>query len=359
MQEWLEVKDIDKLITPVLLIFPDRIELNITEMIKIAGTADRLRPHVKTHKSSKITKLQIDKGITKFKCATLAEAKMLGHCGATDVLVAYPQIGPALQKFLELTETFPDTRFSMLIDQKDALLTDHSSKNLDIFIDLNVGMNRTGCSVNEAAQLKNHVDQSGHHFRGWHAYDGHIHDSDPEIRAQVVEKTISPVLELIKETNTEPDELVCGGSITFPIHAAHSERRLSPGTTLLWDHGYASQFPDLPFQISAVVLSRVVSKPSPGQLCIDLGHKAIASEMTAAPANFPQLQEAKVEMHSEEHMVLSTENADDFHIGQAIYAFPYHICPTVGLHHEMAVIKNGQHKEFWPISARNRIYTQE
>ena len=63
-------------------------------MIDIAGGPQRLRPHVKTHKTREIARLELDAGITRHKCATIAEAEMLASCGVPDVLLAYNLVGP-------------------------------------------------------------------------------------------------------------------------------------------------------------------------------------------------------------------------------------------------------------------------
>jgi len=79
---WHQVENLNEIPSPSLLIFPDRIEANIKKMIEIAGNADQLRPHVKTHKMPEIVKLQLKHGINKFKCATLSETEMVARCGA-------------------------------------------------------------------------------------------------------------------------------------------------------------------------------------------------------------------------------------------------------------------------------------
>ena len=60
--------------------------------------------------------------------------------------------------------------------------------------------------------------------------------------------------------------LVLGGTPTFPIHAKLDEPGVecSPGTCLLYDVGYATKYPDLPFTPAAAILTRVVSRPRPG-----------------------------------------------------------------------------------------------
>src|SRR5699024_9497409 len=102
------------------------------------------------------TQLLLEAGIRKFKCATIAEAEMLAMCTAPDVLLAYQPNGPKLQRFVNLIKKYPKTRFSCLIDNQ-ITATEISSiaganhMTIDVYIDLNVGMNRTGIIPEKAA----------------------------------------------------------------------------------------------------------------------------------------------------------------------------------------------------------------
>ena len=346
--------------SPAMIVYPERIKHNIDQMIRIAGDPNRLRPHAKTHKCPDIIRLQLQQGIHKHKCATLSEAYMLGTVGAKDVLIAYPLIGPAIDQFHALQSHFADTHYSILVDHPDQLkpwIT--SEQEIDVFIDLNVGMDRTGCDPQRAPKLLAMINNSSLHFRGWHAYDGHIHDHDREARKKSVEKAFQPVMGLIRRTETQAAELICGGSITFPIHAKHENRQLSPGTTLLWDVGYGTHFPDLPFEIAALLMARVISLPDDHKICIDLGHKAIAAEMKEPVAEFPQIPDAVIAMHSEEHIVISTSEAQQWKIGDLVFAMPYHICPSMALHDKTMAIAKGRYKACWPLPARNRFYVSQ
>src|SRR5471030_1403709 len=100
--DWYTIKDIDKLDTPALVVYPDRVQQNIATAKEMIGDVSRLRPHVKTYKNREVTAMLLDAGITKFKCATIAEAEMLGMCKAPDVLLAYQPSGPKLDRFIEL-----------------------------------------------------------------------------------------------------------------------------------------------------------------------------------------------------------------------------------------------------------------
>src|SRR5262249_30322229 len=128
--------------------------------------------------------------------------------------------------------------------------------------------------------------------------------------------------------------LVLGGTPTFPIHAALEEPGVecSPGTCTLQDVGYANRYPDLPVTPAAALLPRVISRPRPGRLCLDLGHKAVAADPAGPRAWLPDIPDARFVIHSEEHLVVDTERAHLYPPGSALLAFPTHICPTCALH---------------------------
>jgi D-serine deaminase-like pyridoxal phosphate-dependent protein len=83
------------------------------------------------------------------------------------------------------------------------------------------------------------------------------------------------------------------------------------------------------FLHAAVILTRIISKPAHNLICLDLGHKAIASEMPHPRLKILSLENYSVVNHSEEHMVICTDEAENFRVGDILYGIPYHICPTV------------------------------
>ena len=95
------LRDPSELLSPGLLIYRGLVRQNLQAMIAMARGADRLRPHVKTHKMAEIVRMAESMGIRKHKCATLAEAEMVAAAGGTDVLLSYPLIGPNLKRFAQ------------------------------------------------------------------------------------------------------------------------------------------------------------------------------------------------------------------------------------------------------------------
>lgn len=350
--------------SPGLVIHLERVVENIRRMVEIAGGTGRLRPHVKTHKLAPLVALQISMGIHKFKCATLAEAEMVAEAGGADVLLAQQPVGPNVGRLLKLIKKFPRSHFSTVADDLGvvhelgrAAISEGSS--IDVLMDLDVGQGRTGIKPGPGASGFYRVLSATRGVRagGFHVYDGHIHDSDPEERSAACDAAYAPVEKMrseLRSVGIPVPRIVAGGSPTFPMHARRSGVECSPGTCVLWDAGYGKKLRDLPFLPAATLLTRVISRPGEHRLCLDLGHKAVASEMSYPRVLFPALEDAVAVAHNEEHLVLETAQAARFPVGSVVHGIPWHICPTVALHGTVQVASQGRASEEWPVLARAR-----
>jgi len=360
---WYKIDNADEVTSPSLLIYPDRIEANIKKAINIAGGADRLRPHVKTHKMSEVIRLQMKYGIYKFKCATISEAEMVAGCGASDILLAMQPVGPNIDRFFKLKKTFINAKISCIADNDEIIiqLSDMARKtNLEthVWLDINNGMNRTGVMPGKKAArfFKRIMDSPMLVAAGLHVYDGHITDPDPIQRERKCNEAFAPVISLIDDLKSEgisPVNIVAGGSPTFPIHAKRIGVECSPGTFILWDQSSCS-YPDMDFQQAAVILTRVVSKPAVELLCLDLGHKAVASEMPQPRISVIGMKSYTIINHNEEHMVLRTSSADKFNTADPVYGIPWHICPTVDRYDTVNVVNDRKVTGQWNVEARKR-----
>jgi D-serine deaminase-like pyridoxal phosphate-dependent protein len=364
MNRWYEISNAADIASPALLVYPDRIEENLRRMVAAAGDVERLRPHVKTHKMPEVILLCLAHGIRKFKAATIAETEMAAAAGAADVLVAYPIVGPAAGRLAELVRRFPATHFRAVVDS-DVGIDDLARAaavggvRIDTLLDLNVGMNRTGVVPGpEAIRLARRIAESpGLSFGGLHAYDGHLNDPDHARLVEKVEAAFAAVWRLRDElvaSGIRVPLVAAAGTPTTPILAARGDVEVGAGTTVLWDFGQPTVSPDLDFLHAAVLLARVVSHPAPGRLCLDLGHKAVASEMPHPRVRIFGLEDATFPMHSEEHLVVETPRAAEFPVGTVVYAVPRHVCPTVALHEEAVVVRDGRATDRWHVAARTR-----
>lgn len=365
MENWYNIDNADNVDSPALLVYPDRIKRNIALAVSMVGDVNRLRPHVKTHKTKEILQLQLDAGITKFKCATIAEAELVAACGAPDALLAYPLIGPKIDRFLALVKRFPGTRFSAIVDNEAAArsLSDAAlaaGQMIDTYIDLNIGMGRTGIRAGDAALNLYRLCHAlaGVAMRGFHAYDGHVREIDFEKRKQLCRNNFEPIARMVEQLQAEgitKPKIIIGGSPSFPVYAQYPEVDCSPGTFVLWDKGYGDTLPDQAFLPAAVLLCRVVSLPDTDRVCVDLGYKAVAPENPLERRvyflNAPELQAVG---HSEEHLVLAASADHGYRVGDVLYALPIHVCPTVALYDHLTVVHGRRAADHWPVAARKR-----
>lgn len=361
--EWFKISNEDKIVSPSLLVYPDRIEQNIRMMIKMAGGAERLRPHIKTHKMAEIIQMQMAHGITKFKCATIAEAELLAKSGATDILLAKQPAGADVYRYFDLMDRFPDSGFSTIVDnQKSIELISGPAKVkevvVDLWLDINSGMGRTGVQPGKLAKslFEKIVKDSSLKPRGLHVYDGHIHETDFAKREERCNREFVSVQELkddLSVSGIAVEMIVAGGTPTFPIHIKRESVEVSPGTPLLWDQGYSDLFPDMDFLPAAVLMTRVISKPANNLVCFDLGHKSVASEMNLPRVKFFTQGIGKHLSQSEEHLVVEVDVAVDINVGDVFYTLPVHVCPTVAKYSHVKVVMNGEVKDAWSVAARD------
>lgn len=365
------VHDTSTVYSPALLFYLEHIRHNIARCLDLAGSPAHLRPHCKTHKTREIIRMLLEAGVEKHKVATLAEAEMVASCGVRDILIAYPMVGPNQRRLLQLASKFPQASFSVLVDAIDpaialANLCHERGTSVGVWLDIDLGQHRTGIAAGpEASELYMRLcELEGLEVRGLHLYDGHNHQSDPQDRRAAVQRQLEPVLAMcedLRRRGSAVPALVAGGTPTFPIWASLDLAGLecSPGTCILHDSGYGGRFPDLAdFRPAALLLTRVISRPTPNRVTFDLGYKAVASDPPAGNrCQLIGIGPYEAVLQNEEHLVIETKEPPDLRPGDEVLAVPTHICPTCNLHQHAYVVESGNIVDRWQIVGRDRVLT--
>lgn len=362
---WFILSDTTEIDSPALLLYKDRVANNIELMLHIAGDAERLVPHVKTYKMIELVRMQVMRGISKFKCATIAEAEMTAKAGASTVIIAHQLVGPKIERWAQLVQAFPQVEFVSLVDCADAasayqVVFSRHGLVANVLVDVNNAMDRSGHPVNEELFP---FYQSLFRYPylkvlGLHVYDGHFRDTDFAARKAKSDQAfagIKTLLEQIQAAGLPEPMVIAGGSPAQTVHTLREGVYLSPGTCLVWDWGYGESLPDQPFQWAGLVLTRVISKPKAGYITVDLGHKAIAAENPLDKrVKFLNLDNYRFVSQSEEHLVLEVKDWEKWKVGDVLYGVPYHICPTINLYEDAYIIQNGTWVDTWNVVARKR-----
>ncbi|MEO8493790.1 MAG: D-TA family PLP-dependent enzyme [Planctomycetota bacterium] len=367
MDDCYKIEDTSEIISPGIVVFREVLEANIAKMIEIAGDASRLRPHCKTHKMREIAELQLAHGVTKHKAATFAEAEMLVSAGVRDVLLAYNLVGPNIARAVKFRKTYPNVVLSVTADHALPIqaLSDAMSQagtTIEVLLDLDTGQHRTGVEVGQLAiaLYQAIVDADGLVPGGLHLYDGQNHQTDLNERRRAVMACWDQAAGLrdqLQANGWPVPRIVAGGTGQFPVYATIDDPaiELSPGTCVFHDVGYGQMFPDLDFQAAALLLTRVISRPTSDRVTFDLGYKAVASDPPAdRRVIFPDIPDAKLVLQNEEHLVVQTKDAEKFQPGDEQFAIPRHTCPTSALHKQVFVVANGKLVDRWDVVARDR-----
>lgn len=361
------IDNCDKILSPGLVVFRDLVVDNLHKMIAIAKSPDRLRPHCKTHKMPAVTRLELDLGIDKHKCATFAEAEMLARAGVKDIFLAYNIVGPNLPRAVNFRQRFPDVLLSVTadhpgpIDALDAAMI-AAGETIEVLLDIDSGLNRTGVLPDrQAVSLYRRIHEAkGLVAGGLHLYDGQNHQTPLFERGAAVNTCWDEVIGLrnrLLNDGLTVKRIVAGGTGSFPLYAAKRDAalELSPGTCVFHDAGYAHVFPDMDFTPAVLILTRVISRPAADRVTFDLGSKACASDPPAgARLQFPDIPDAKEVLQNEEHLVIETAQAERFQPGDVALAIPRHICPTSALHKSAWVVVAGHVQDLWEVEARDR-----
>ena len=362
---WYDIKKIDDIDSPSLVLYEDRLEYNLQKMLDMVdGHSIKLMPHVKTNKMPEVIKRMVDLGIKNLKASTIAEAEIAARVGAKHILIAHQLVGPKITRFLTLITEFPGTKFSTIIDNIDSLrllnrLANEKNLIVDFYIDVNNGMDRSGIEIgpNFDKLIEEISKCKSLSFKGLHVYDGHLRQPDFDTRKDKVEKGFEEVQKLHSKLKTQYSELkmICGGTPTFTSHLSANDRICSPGTCVLWDFGYGDKLQEQDFKYATLIITRVISKPTKGIVTIDLGHKSVGAENPIHQrVKFLNLNDYELLSQSEEHGVLKVKDWNTLKVGDVLYGVPFHICSTINLHDYVSVIKNNMKIGEWEITGRKR-----
>lgn len=141
--------------TPRVVVSLARLNANIQSMqARASGAGVALRPHIKTHKSAHIARMQLDAGASGLTCSKPAEAIafMRAGVGVRSVTLAYPLVSPEKAAAVMSAATECGVRCSFVVDdaahvralQRAACSIGPAPEPWDVLIKVDVGLGRVG-----------------------------------------------------------------------------------------------------------------------------------------------------------------------------------------------------------------------
>ncbi len=347
--------------TPFLLIDEAIARKNVRRVQEYGGrNGFAVRPHIKTHKSLRIARMQLEAGAVGIAVAKVGEAKVMSAIQDLDILVAYPAVGKwratslARLACTHCIRVAADTEY--LIDQLADAAAVHQS-TIGILIMFDAGLHRCGVAdpgqVTRLARLA--ADRKGLRFDGVQLYLGHLYGdaAGSADSFKQINRLWEPAHEALCAAGLKP-KIVSSGSTPsiFNTHRVKYVNEIRAGTAVYQDY-FSLKFEHCTLdECAARVIATVVSDVVAGQVIIDAGAKALSAKQLLRHENLemgfiPEYPEARIfRLHEEHGWVDVSRCKTPPKIGQRLSIVPVAVSHCVNQYDEFYLLtQKGLEKE--------------
>lgn len=359
------LKTIDELITPVVLLDRARMDKNIQAMqdaLDAHGVG--LWPHIKTHKMVEVAKRQLAAGAQGLTCAKVGEAEVMIASGARRIFIAHSlvdvRVAPRLAALADQLDELRVAATSAGQAEALARVAVATDRPLKVVMAVDTGLHREGVrDIEGAKRIAAIVAQCPQlELAAIYTHEGQMYGATPE---EQVEKA-NEVLQRMSEVRDAVDPelpLWPGCSVTAKIMAATGKVQVArPGAYMFGDMSLSvsSQVMERG-DVAVHVLATVVDRPEPGLALIDAGTKVFSSDKSRSglhgiAADGRDIHAAAL---NEEHGYLRGDDVDSLKIGDRIQLMPPHVCTVINLTDQVAVVEGENVVDFWQVTARGKV----
>lgn len=369
-RERLVVSPTSTIDTPALVVDEPTMQRNIAGMAAFAASAGvGLRPHIKTHKTPRITRLQLAAGAIGITCAKLGEAEvMVDQAEVGEVLIAYPILGEA--KIRRLVALMERTRMIIALDSHEVAeavgrAVGRQDRAVDVYVEVNTGQNRAGALAgDEAVALALDLARiSGLRVVGIMTHEGQVNSAEPDEirdRALAAGRAMVETAERLRGHGLDIRAVSVGSTPAAPFTATvPGITEMRPGTYVFNDNATFRNGRITPDDCALRILSTVVSRPAPDRALLDAGAKTLAMDPSRSHPGHGYIvghADATITKLSEEHGTVHVPDGHDgLRIGDRVEIIPNHVCPTVNLQDELFIVRDGELIDRWPVAARGKV----
>jgi D-serine deaminase-like pyridoxal phosphate-dependent protein len=349
--------------TPSLLLDLEALRANIGLLSSyFANRRCRLRPHFKSHKCTRIARMQMEAGAVGITCAKLGEAEVVADAGIRDILIANEIVGPL--KIGRLIALCARANPMVAVDSADnvkmlSAQAAQAGQVIRVLVEVDVGMGRCGAASGQLAlELASLVSSlPGLKFEGLQGYEGHCIDlRDANERVKQIRASLELLVSSRRliERSGMPVHIVSGGGTgSYDINGnTDGIDEVQAGSYATMDWSYTDIRPE--FRQAMSILTTVISRPRPRIAIIDVGRKGVGSEWGAPRLKDPA-DGTVISYTSEEHMTIELSGRREFKVGDRLEIIPSHGCTTSNLYREFVVHQNGQVIGSWPIEGSGKL----
>lgn len=345
--------------TPAVVVDLDRVERNIARLqaaCDAAGIANR--PHIKTHKSPAIARMQVEAGARGIACQKLGEAEVMASAGFDDILITYNLLGE--HKIGRLGALMRDTpaRIAVAADNPVTVAglpqaAASGGRGLDVVVECDTGRCRAGVETPaEAVALARDIAaKPGLAFAGFLLYP-------PTGGVEPTQRFLDAALAGVRSHGLDARLVSSGGTPALPeIGAIRGVTEHRAGTIVFNDRMMMAAGVATPGDCALTVLATVVSRAGPERGILDAGSKTLTND-TGGLDGFGLIldhPDARIAAFAEEHGFLDLSRAADKpRVGDLVEIVPNHACVVVNMVDWLIAVRGGAIVESIPVAARGR-----
>ncbi|HUP63484.1 MAG TPA: alanine racemase [Thermoanaerobaculia bacterium] len=357
--------DFSHLTTPAFLVDRSVVARNCDRMReKAAASGVMFRPHVKTHKTAEIARMQHGGGEGPVTVSTVAEAELLAGSGFKDVTYAVPIAPDKLPRLAALALRLE--RLNILLDSLEALqaveaFSRSNGLTFDLFLKVDCGYHRAGIDPDrkESVELAQRISRSeAVRFRGLLTHAGHsYHARTPDEIRTVARQEVAAVtrfrdrvgLDLVRSVGSTPTASV--------VERFEDCDEVRPGNYVFYDAFQATigscRLDDCAVSVLTTVIGAYAER---GTMIVDAGALALSKDL--GPDHIEPhfgygivcdttLRPLPMRLHtlSQEHGKVAAETV--LPVGAKLRIIPNHSCLTAAMYAEYHVVEEGRLLDRW------------
>ena len=299
--------------TPCAVIDMDRVERNIARIQKAceaAGVANR--PHIKTHKSPLLAKMQIAAGASGITCQKLGEAEVMAEAGIDDILISYNLIGD--EKMARLGALQRKANMTVAADNSTVIAgltkaAETSGRPLPVVVECDTGRKRAGVETPaEAVRLAREIAASkGLVFALFMLYP-------TETGWAEAQRFYDEALAGVRAQSQEVKMVSTGGTPNMKnVGKLKGATEHRPGTYIYNDRMQVAAGVATWDDCALNIYSTVVSRAAPERGILDAGSKTLTSDPGGGLDGFGLIlehPEARIARFAEEHGFLDLSRSN-------------------------------------------------
>jgi D-serine deaminase-like pyridoxal phosphate-dependent protein len=345
--------------TPAVVIDLDCVERNIARVQQLcdrAGVANR--PHIKTHKSPVLAKLQQQAGAKGITAQKLGEAEVMADGGLDDILISYNILGE--EKTGRLGALLKRVTVTVAADNPTTIEgLSHAGhiagRPLGVVIECDTGRKRAGVeTAAEAIQLARQVkERPDLAFKGFMFYP--TEKSWPE-----TQKFYEEALAGVRQLGLEAPIVSTGGTPNLEnVGKLQGATEHRAGTYIFNDRMMMTCGAATLDDCALSVYATVVSRAAPERGILDSGSKTLTADPGGGLGGFGLILEypqARIAGLAEEHGFLALARTNERpKVGEVVRVIPNHVCVVVNMVDRMIAVRGGEVVDVLPVAARGKL----